>query len=104
MTYAVRTPRMQLRLERLVRGRGRPDEFVVRYEPSLVRLIAIARSLKYIEASSTGTSFSLADQGRALYQIIAEQGLFVQERFFFEAIARQLSEAEVTAIMRGTWR
>jgi hypothetical protein len=101
MTYTVRTPRLQARLERFVSGRARPDEFIVRYESSLVRMLAICRSLELIKTSTSGASFTLAESGRVLYGTIAEQGLFVQERFFFGAIARQLSEAQVTAIMRG---
>lgn len=103
MTYTVRTPRLQARLERFVDGRAKPDEFIVRYEPSLIRMLAICRALELLETGKSGATFTLATKGAEAYRTIAEQGLFVRERFFFQAVARQLSEVQVSALMRGVF-
>jgi hypothetical protein len=73
---------------------------LVRVEPWLNRALAFAKSSALIELEG-GRSAKLTDQGRqVLAKLYQDDGIFVEEKQFLDAVGGQATEANVEKIMR----
>lgn len=101
LNSAVRTQESRLRLLTALKGFGRPDVVVGRFDPSLDRAVGYAAAEGYLKLAP-GKRIELTSQGVDLAKgLRAEPSLLVNEKAFFDELKHRVSEALSTRLMRG---
>ncbi|TQS07420.1 hypothetical protein [Microbispora hainanensis] len=99
LSWALRSKGSQEILVRWFERRKSPDDFAVRYDPSLTRTIAIAVSAGLVERNENQT-ISLSDSGVALARSIwANSEVMQQEKAFLSRLPNKISQKAVREIM-----
>ena len=100
LAHSIRRPQTRAEALEVFRRTRRPSDILVRVEPWLNRALAFAKSSALIELEG-GRSAKLTDQGRqVLAKLYQDDGIFVEEKQFLDAVGGQATEANVEKIMR----
>jgi hypothetical protein len=81
MNWASRTPLARATYERLHQLQAKPDDVVVRYDPSLDAAIDLALGERLLERRG-GETFALTDPGKEVVKSVSDNGALAEEREF----------------------
>jgi hypothetical protein len=112
LNWASRTEETRAAFLQFIRGRRAPNQIIVRYDPSLSRAAQLALAEGIVvrferqltlamnsEPSSTPYRLALTEKGRRLVREIAGmKDCFIEEKRFFDAIRRKVTQTEVEAL------
>lgn len=99
LAWALRSKDSRDTLVRWFEKRKSPDDFIVRYDPSLSRTIAIAIAVGLARRNANQT-ISLSEGGIALASNVwSEAGVMRTEKEFLEKLPRKISQKAVREIM-----
>ena len=99
--WAVRSEATRSLLLRWFRGEGRPDEMLVRFDPSLSVTLDLAIGQGLAEVSETGTA-SLTVNGAALADaVLSQDDALTQEKAFLAALPTRISRQQVQSLLES---
>lgn len=100
LNWALRSPSARRGLLAVVDGRRRPEDVIVRYDPTLSIVLDFAIAERLVERL-TGSRLRLTARGARLIKQVVEDGTtLVEERAFFSAIGKSITEAMVVGMAR----
>jgi hypothetical protein len=101
LSWAIHTDSRTELLSALRTGRDLPDRPIVRFDPTLDRVIDLAVGLDYL-AKKSSRVFRLTDRGRLLVDRLGSSEAFIDERRRLSSLVGKLSKAEIDRFIE--WR
>ena len=98
LNWAVRTPEARADLLDLLANKLKPNEVIVRFDPSLLRAIDLATGAGLL-ARVGGDKFELTSQGQRFADSLLEIQAFDIEKDFLKSIKSRVSEARIVQLM-----
>ena len=94
MNWAVRSENTRHAFAALLAGELRPDRVLVRYEPTLTRVVDLATGLGYAEWEN-GRLLALTEKGRAAAEVVASTEALAAERAFLDLIPNAITQRRI---------
>jgi hypothetical protein len=102
LNWAIHSPRSQAQFAMVLQDKGRPDEVIVRFDPSLNRTIDLARGAGLV-AWGSGKRLRLTVQGLAQSSAIGRMSeVLIREKTFLDSITGKISQSTVERLI-GRW-
>jgi hypothetical protein len=117
LNWAIRSKESREAFLSFLEGSVPPDQAVVRYDPSLVRVMDFARHERLVRdreepnldsthermpSSSTSYRIALSDKGHSFAAMLTEENYLVSERLFLERIGKKVTQKMVESLL--DWR
>ncbi|AHG92110.1 hypothetical protein J421_4643 (plasmid) [Gemmatirosa kalamazoonensis] len=104
LNWAVRTPSARRELLALLDGKKRPQDVIVRTEPTLNFVVDLALGEKVV-SFPRGDRVALTERGIALAdEVIQTEDCFEVEKAFFAALGKQLTEEWVGELVKVSFQ
>lgn len=100
MNWAVRSPATRSAFAALAAGELGPDQVIVRYEPTLSRVVDLAVGLG-LASWEHGRLLALTDQGKNAIAAADESEALAAEREFLASIPGALTQQRINAALQG---
>ena len=100
LNWAIRSARNRHSFVAAISQAARPDQILVRFEPSLMRALDFAIGAKLVVADR-GTRLRLTDKGVAVAdEILARSDTYDEERAFLDDVRGLVPESAINSLLR----
>jgi hypothetical protein len=98
LNWAMKSDQARARFRDYCAGLARPDDVIIRFEPSLDRAVgfAVAEGLVQFE---DGRKLSMTDRGRRLAAEIDKSDVLQQEKFFLDEVRAKATETRIESLL-----
>lgn len=102
LLWAIRSDASRRLVHRWFQGDRRPDDLIVRYDPSTGRTVNLVLAARLAERRSN-LAIALTDPGRRLADTLWEHpAVFTEEKTFFAGLPSRISQTDIRRLME--WR
>lgn len=101
LVSALRSPTIQSVVLRSLSGGATPNDFLVRFDPSLTRTIKLAVATELVDQTPS-FAYKLMPSGRALAESVwSDQSIMTQEKKFLDRLPRRISQKSLNAVLEA---
>jgi hypothetical protein len=101
LTWAIRTSHNRETFVRWANGDKRPDDVIVRYDPSLSRTVDLALGLGLVSRNNKGSIVLTIDGSELASRVENESEALAQEKAFLHHLPRRISQKYINELV--TW-
>lgn len=98
LNWAMKAQRNRVRFRDYCSGLARPDDVIVRFEPSLDRAVAFAVAEGLVQLED-GRKLSITDRGRRLVTEIEKADILGNEKAFLDEVRTKVTETRIESLL-----